>query len=102
VGNLPDELRKPAAQYLRSAMAIAFSPGIVSDIFDASKGHVGDPSRLTDGTWEWPEYLAYYVAEYGVELPEEFITTMRSNGWTAPQLSQEELIALIDESRTYG
>jgi hypothetical protein len=39
---------------------------------------------LTDGQWVWPEGLAHYVQRHWVCLPDEFMETMRSNGWRVP------------------
>src|SRR5207302_10404909 len=102
VGGLPDDLRRPVARYLMSGSALVIARHSVADYFDPDKGQIGYPHRLTDGVWEWAEYLAYYVAEYGVGLPVEFIMTMRANGWAPPPLSAEEVLALQDEPRSYG
>jgi hypothetical protein len=40
--------------------------------------------ELTDGVWVWPEGLAHYVECHGVRLPDEFLATMESHGWTVP------------------
>lgn len=40
---------------------------------------------LSDGVWVWPEGLAHYVELHSVMLPEEFVSTMRSNDWLIPQ-----------------
>ncbi len=38
---------------------------------------------LTDGEWVWPEGLVHYIKTHDVQLPEEFITTMRNYNWNA-------------------
>ena len=39
---------------------------------------------LTDGIWVWPSELAYYVEVYNLQLPEEFISDIRSRDWVVP------------------
>jgi len=38
---------------------------------------------LTDGEWVWPEGLVHYIEKHNVQLPEEFIDTMRTYNWNA-------------------
>jgi hypothetical protein len=102
VGKLPGDLRRPVARYLMSGSALAIGRRSVPDFFDPSREHIGYPHRLTDGVWEWAEYLAYYVAEYGAGLPADFITTMRANDWTPPSLSAEDVLVLRNEPRKYA
>jgi hypothetical protein len=70
--------------YLRRGRTTAFSPGIKTDVFDPSK-LAETLSVMTDGTYEWPELLAYYVEHYDVALPEEFEEHMRNNLWQVPR-----------------
>lgn len=67
--------------YLTSGIAIAVTPGIVNDVIDPDKGVAGTPSALTDGTWVWPGDLAYYVKNYRLKLPDEFVKTMQDSNW---------------------
>jgi hypothetical protein len=41
-------------------------------------------SSCDDGEWTWPEGLAHYVERHSVLLPDEFVATMRENGWRIP------------------
>lgn len=67
--------------YLTSGIAIAVTPGIVNDVINPDKGVAGTPSALTDGTWVWPGDLAYYVKNYRLKLPDEFVKTMQDSNW---------------------
>ncbi len=69
------------SDYLLSGVEIIVSPGTVNDLLDESKGIAGTTSLFTDGEWLWSGDLAYYVREYRLKLPEEFINTMRKNAW---------------------
>jgi len=39
----------------------------------------------TDGVWIWPEGLWIYVAQFGVELPDEFICHVEQNDYKIPE-----------------
>ena len=84
VGRMPEDIRRPVAWYLMGGAALVIARWPVSDVLDPCKTHIGYPHRLTDGTWEWSEYLAYYVAEYGVGLPAEFIMISLVQTMTGP------------------
>ncbi|HEY0254644.1 MAG TPA: hypothetical protein VGC41_24125, partial [Kofleriaceae bacterium] len=71
-------------QYLRSAPAIVFSPGVLDDVFDASKDS-DSPSVLTDGVFAWSQDIAYYVEKYDIELPRELENHIEMNKWTIPR-----------------
>jgi hypothetical protein len=46
---------------------------------------------FTDGVWEWPAYLSYYVREYHSRLPDEFVANMKENNWIVPEVSVLEV-----------
>jgi hypothetical protein len=71
--------------YIKSGKVFIVSPGIVYDIFDKSKLIEGGPYILTDGEYVWFHELAYYIEQYHIKLPEEFIMHMKSNNWEVPQ-----------------
>lgn len=52
------------------------------DVIDSSKGTAGTPTVYTDGKWIWPGDLAYYVKNYHLELPQEFLDYMQEKNWT--------------------
>ena len=70
--------------YLRTAPVIVFSPGLSEDYFEPTR-RIKGPSMRTDGTYVWPEYLAYYVDRYDVELPPDFEAHMHTLAWQLPQ-----------------
>lgn len=81
--------------YLESGIEFIVSPGIVEDVVKPEKGMAGTPSTFTDGEWFWPGDLAYYVRNYKLKLPDEFIETMIRNNWevncTLDDLDYEEI-----------
>ena len=55
------------------------TPGVVEDVIDPPKGNASVPSGYTDGIWLWPGDLVYYVENYNLKLPDDFVGTMRKN-----------------------
>ena len=68
-------------QYLKSGVEFVVSPEVTQDIITPEKGTSGVASDYTDGIWLWPGDLAYYVKNYNLKLPDEFISTMEQNNW---------------------
>ena len=79
----PDDAGK-ICQYLESGIEFIISPGITYDVINPENGTSGISSSYSDGTWLWPGDLAYYVKNYNVKLPAEFISTMRESNWGVP------------------
>ncbi|MBR6404353.1 MAG: hypothetical protein IKS48_13305 [Eubacterium sp.] len=69
-------------KYLIDGKALIISPGLVDDVIDSSKGPAGTPTVYTDGKWIWPGDLAYYVKNYHLELPQDFLDYMKEKNWT--------------------
>ena len=83
-------------QYLKSGVEFIVSPEVTHDIISPEKGTSGTASSYTDGIWLWPGDLAYYVKNYKLQLPDEFISTMAQNNWkiskTLDDMDYEEII----------
>ena len=79
----PGSHEKEIAEYLEQGHVRIFTPGISHDVFDQTK-LAGTPHRLTDGRFEWPGDLAYYVRNYHIRLPVPFVEHMRTNAWRVP------------------
>ena len=69
-------------RYLSDGIALIISPGIVDDVIEKKKGLAGTSTVYTDGKWIWPGDLAYYVKNYHLELPQEFLDYMIEKNWT--------------------
>jgi len=67
-------------QYLRAGKCYIVFTGIVKDYFEPS-AIIGTRSTRTDGTYTWPNALAYYVERYDIALPEHFERFMEDRGW---------------------
>lgn len=93
---LPVEVRAQVAAYLRAAAVLAATSAVAADALDAT-ATAGPINVRTDGTFYWPEDLAYYVQTYGARPPEELIE--RALGGPPPELTTAELMACVREVR---
>ncbi|MCR5627408.1 MAG: hypothetical protein K6F99_08820 [Lachnospiraceae bacterium] len=91
----PENIEK-IYQYLRGGVEFIVSPEITQDIIAPEKGTSGIASSYTDGIWLWPGDLAYYVKNYNLKLPDEFISTMKDNDWqiskTIDDMNYDEIV----------
>ncbi|WP_370421167.1 hypothetical protein AB8O64_23420 [Streptomyces sp. QH1-20] len=90
VDHLEPSLREPIFRYLMDSTSL-ISAGNTSDPLAPGKGPVVPFGFSTDGTWAWPAYWSYFVREYGMALPEEFVAHVRSLDFTPPNLSSEQI-----------
>jgi hypothetical protein len=77
--------------YLNQGVCVAASGGYAHDYLDLTAAVGLQMNLLTDGVWEWPSYLVYYVRKYHLRLPNEFINHMISNNWILPEVSISSL-----------
>ena len=103
VGQLEESLRDPVAQYLGGGQVL-MSAGNVVDPLDEKKGLVVPFGFSTDGEWSWPSYWAYFVREYGVSVPEDFLNHVKSHAFTPVELTEEEVQQASDaiQKALYG
>ncbi|MCX4634746.1 hypothetical protein OG775_06180 [Streptomyces platensis] len=95
-GRLTPALREPLAMYLSGAYSL-LAAGNIQDPMNAEKGAVVPFGYCTDGEWVWPAYWGYFVQEYGVQIPDEFIDHVRGCNFTPATLSDEELDRVEEE-----
>lgn len=91
----PDEAL--IVHYLESAPFLAATGSFVDDYLNPANKAVSRLMIATDGSWRWPLDLAYYVREYHVRPPADFVAHMRQRSWQPPELTQDELIRLARE-----
>lgn len=82
--------------YLESGIEFIVSPGITQDVINPENGDAGTSSTYTDGEWIWPGDLAYYVKQYKLKLPSEFVKTMENNGWIVKKTLDELDLDVIE------
>ena len=83
---LPD--RTEVVKYLSSAPPFVACPGVEGDVLDPSVRTAGPLHILTDGEWEWPALLAYYVRKYNIELPQDFLDHIRARNYVPPSFEE--------------
>ncbi len=70
--------------YLKSGIDAGAVMMIENDVLATSSKAIGEVLLKSDGVWIWPTSLAYYVKEYHLSLPTEFIEHMVKNDWRVP------------------
>jgi hypothetical protein len=88
------------ARYLESGESLAVRVSPVRDYFDATRKAAPHLAIMTDGAWAWPSDLAYYLRQYHVELPADFVAHMRQHSFRRPELTEAELVRLDREFRS--
>jgi len=78
------ENKKEVCDYLKKGMVLAACGQVVKDVIHPEKGIAGTPDDMTDGKWLWPGDLAYYVENYDLQLPKEFVEYMKEKNWKVP------------------
>ena len=56
---------------LRCGKGLCAAPGVLRDVFTGERVE-GEVAVYTDGTYEWPSALIYYIKKYHLRLPEAF------------------------------
>jgi len=78
-------------RYLENAPTLAATGSVVDDALSPDRTGVAKLEIATDGEWVWPRDLAYYVRQYDVGLPAEFIALIDSRAGLSPELDREAL-----------
>jgi hypothetical protein len=58
--------------------------GYVDDVLDSESTVPLLAHLFTDGEYLWRVDLAYYVEKYHLQLPDDFLTHMKSRNWLPP------------------
>jgi hypothetical protein len=90
-GKLRPASTTQVVRYLMTAPALAVTGALVDDALDPARKGVASLEIATDGVWVWPRDLAYYVREYGVDVPAEFTAVVEERAGEPPVLSMEDL-----------
>lgn len=94
LGTKPNYEPDLVIRYLRSGVLRIGSPGVSKDVLDPTGKVIGAPNILTDGTWAWPEDLAYYIERYRIELPQDFTSHLAQNSYRPPTSGEIDLASL--------
>lgn len=85
----PDEQK--VVNYLNGGYIMLDVPETATDVIAGKERIIGAPSLMSDGTWVWRLDLAYYVANYHLRLPAEFLDHLYRRQFLVPSLSALEL-----------
>lgn len=96
VGLLPGDLREPLSDYLDGCTSLMVT-GNIQDPLDLQKGLVVPFGVSTDGVWAWPLYWGYFVREYGISPPKEFIRHAQARSFQPAELTMEECDRISEE-----
>lgn len=95
-------VRDLLASYLESGSLLAVTGKNVFDVLAEKQVVAGRLALITDGAWLWPADLSYYVRNYNILLPEDFVEYASERNWRPPELSSAELSAIEDEAFPKG
>lgn len=93
---IPEAERDVLSRYLRECPVLAATSRSADDVLDPTKTKVSRINIHTDGEWEWPEDLAYYVETYGARLPPGL--AKRAQELRPPEFTDEQLALISDRS----
>jgi hypothetical protein len=73
---------KPSVlNYLRSGRKIILIAGPARDLLDENMPLIGSGHVFTDGIWQWTEDVLFFIENYDVAPPNDFLESMRSSNW---------------------
>lgn len=81
--------------YLNAGLVYSASPGIGVDVLSSEGKMSGPIHSRTDGRWMWPSDLSYYVENYDVAVPEEFLASLRQNNWQTPRAEGINILEIV-------
>ncbi|WP_156096193.1 hypothetical protein [Amycolatopsis jejuensis] len=65
-------------EYLRAGFLLLATDATLPDVVAPERGEVVPASYRTDGTWLWPDAVAYYLAEHGLAPCAPFLAHIRA------------------------
>lgn len=71
-------------RYLDAGYLFAAVPGLEDDVLSPQRPIIGPLHVRTDGCFAWPSTLSYWVKQYHISLPQEFIDHMLKCEWSPP------------------
>ncbi|MFD9715499.1 hypothetical protein [Streptomyces sp. NPDC059076] len=81
-------------QYLNAGYPILDVMEGTVDVIGGAFQVPGGSSVLSDGVFVWRMDLAFYVRQYEIPLPVDFVTFMRENDFAVPRVTQGDLIEI--------
>ena len=96
-GKLPQELRTPVANYLRSAPMFFAWMELTEDLMEGNFRVPGGSAINSDGTYYWRLDTAAYVEHYGMGVPEGFLRHVRARAWDPGQVDELRFLEIYEE-----
>ena len=94
--NSPQSNGQRILAYLRGGQQLLADAGVVGDLLDKKKGMIGAPHVFSDGEWLWTADAIYYVENYHIEVPAEFIQRMEKQGWHCPAVENPQQLVMSE------
>ncbi len=91
----PDEGR--ILTYLGNGKDLFLAMGTVGDVLGSDQRILSGESIATDGEWIWRADLGFYVRNYHIQLPKDFLDRVREHGYGVPDVPQGQLVNLASE-----
>jgi hypothetical protein len=75
----PSYDRETLLAYLKTGEPRLVAAGVETDVLSKEKKIIGPMRILSDGKWHWPASLVYYLENYNLQLPQEFISYVEAH-----------------------
>ncbi|GAA2188224.1 hypothetical protein [Micromonospora lupini] len=79
-----DAERARVLTYLRDGIPLLISATLSLDVYEPAAGEVVPTAFYTDGTWIWPEAVAYYLERHGLAPEPELLAAIRAADHMVP------------------
>lgn len=77
----PQPHESQIVEYLLSGVPAGIAMTVEHDVLKTPPQPLGEATLRSDGEWIWPSSLAYYVDNYHLPLPQEFVAKMEECQW---------------------
>lgn len=85
-------------EYLKGGLILSVIPVVERDRLSGSGSVTPRGIRVqTDGEWAWASSLAYWLENYDLSLPDEFLEHVRSKSWRIPRGLRSENLLIFPE-----
>ena len=81
---LDDEEAPKVTSYLYGGQPVLITTACMDDVVDTARRNCVPMSFRTDGTWIWPETVAYYATEHHLAPEPGLLARIREAGYTCP------------------
>ncbi|AEN10147.1 MULTISPECIES: hypothetical protein [unclassified Streptomyces] len=90
----PHEDAKKITEYLLAGHEIFSVMGSSKDVLGSEKTVLGGDSIFSDNEWIWRGDLWFYVWNYHVQLPEDFLARVRRDDYLMPAENESRLVEI--------